>query len=179
MDATSHSLDRIDHEILAALSENARLSNKELAAHVGLAPSSCLERVRRLLRDGVIQGFHARVDPSALGIALEALVFVRMARHQREAMAGVWEHLMELPEVSDLYYVAGSHDLVVHVAVADVEHLRRLVSDQISSHAEIGQLETSLIFKHHRSARLPDYAMPAKAQPEPARNRRAQGRTRR
>ena len=159
METQERALDRIDHEILVALQENARLSNKELAGRVGLAPSSCLERVRRLIRDEVIRGFHAEVDPKALGIALEALVFVRVARHQRELMEGLWAHLTALPEVRDLYYVAGSHDLVVHVAVADVEHLRTLVSDQISTRAELGQLETSLIFKHRRCNELPDYAL--------------------
>jgi DNA-binding Lrp family transcriptional regulator len=117
-------LDRIDHEILAALQKNARLSNKELAAEVGLAPSSCLARVARLIRDGVLRGFHADVDPKALGIGLEALVFVRVVRHQSALMAGLWDHLISLPEVREVYYVAGSHDLVVHVVVRDVEHLR-------------------------------------------------------
>ena len=161
MDHPARIPDRIDRGILAALQENARLSNKELAARVGLAPSSCLERVRRLIRDEVIRGFHADVDPRALAIALEALVFVRVVRHQRELMEGLWAHLASLPEVRDLYYVAGSHDLVVHVAVRDVEHLHRLVADQISARDELGQMETSLIFRHQRSASLPDYAQNA------------------
>src|SRR5690554_5856209 len=126
MSAQFKALDRIDHEILTALQNNARLSNKELAASVGLAPSSCLARVSRLVREGVIKGFHAEVDPRALGIAIEALVFVHIVRHQRELMETLWAHLAALPEVRDLYYVAGSHDLVVHVAVRDVEHLRLL-----------------------------------------------------
>jgi DNA-binding Lrp family transcriptional regulator len=154
----SQPLDRIDHEILEALQNNARLSNKELAASVGLAPSSCLARVNRLIRDEVIRGFHAEVDPSALGIALEALVFVRIVRHQSALMEGLWDHLVGLPEVRELYYVAGSHDLVVHVAVRDVEHLRELVAEEIAGRDELGQLETSLIFSHRRSAVLPDYA---------------------
>lgn len=158
MSAHFKALDRIDHEILAALQNNARLSNKELAASVGLAPSSCLARVSRLIREGVIKGFHAEVDPRALGIAIEALVFVHIVRHQRELMETLWAHLVALPEVRDLYYVAGSHDLVVHVAVRDVEHLRLLVAEQIASRAELGQLETSLIFSHRRSGVLPDYA---------------------
>ena len=66
-------LDRIDFEILAQLQNDARLSNKELAARVHLAPSSCLERVRRLRRLGAITGFHATVDPEVLGIALQAM----------------------------------------------------------------------------------------------------------
>jgi DNA-binding Lrp family transcriptional regulator len=76
-------LDRIDFALLAALQKDARLSNKELAARVALAPSSCLERVRRLREEGVLTGFRAQVDPRALGIAMQALVFVRLARHAR------------------------------------------------------------------------------------------------
>jgi DNA-binding Lrp family transcriptional regulator len=82
------SIDRIDGRILDELQKNARLSNKELAGRVGLAPSSCLERVRRLRRDGVPRGFHAEVDPGALGIGLQALIAVRLARHSRDLVPG-------------------------------------------------------------------------------------------
>ncbi|MCA9682548.1 MAG: CHAT domain-containing protein [Myxococcales bacterium] len=98
MSRESTALDRIDHEILARLQNNARLSNKELAAEVGLAPSSCLARVQRLIRSGAVRGFHAEVDPKVMGVEMQALVFVRMARHQREAMQAFWDHLAALPE---------------------------------------------------------------------------------
>ncbi|HLT36034.1 MAG TPA: Lrp/AsnC family transcriptional regulator [Enhygromyxa sp.] len=168
MSQESQPLDRIDHEILAALQKNARLSNKELAAAVDLAPSSCLARVARLIREGVLRGFHADVDRKSLGIGLEALVFVRVVQHQSALMDALRDHLIALPEVLEVYYVAGSHDLVVHVAVRDVDHLRTLVAERISSRAELGQLETSLIFSHWRSATLPDYA---RAEATPARKR--------
>ena len=64
-------MDRIDFGIISELQNNARLSNKELAARVKLAPSSCLERTRRLTADGVLRGFHAEVDPAALGVGLQ------------------------------------------------------------------------------------------------------------
>lgn len=179
MDRAKPALDRIDHRILAELQNNARLSNKELAAIVGLAPSSCLARVQKLVRDGVLAGFHAEVDPAAVGIGIQALVFVRMARHQPRDMQAYWDHLLELPEVLDLYYVAGSHDLVVHVGVRDVDHLRELVAEPISDFEHLGQIETSLIFQHHRSAVLPNYAPepePAKAPPSGSKPPRKTGR---
>lgn len=164
MDDSSHALDRIDHEILGQLQNNARLTNKELAAKVGLAASSCLSRVQRLIRDGILRGFHAAVDPRALGIGLEALVFVRLVRHNRELVQDAWNELVDLPEVRDLYYVAGSHDLVVHVVVRDVEHLRALVVERFGGE-HVGHIETALIFEHRRRTRLPDYA--AESAPEP------------
>ena len=80
----SRPLDQIDVAILVALQNDARLSNKELAARVGLAPSSCLERVRRLDRDGVIRGYHARLHPPAVGMGLEAMISIRLDRQTSE-----------------------------------------------------------------------------------------------
>ena len=73
-------LDRIDLALLDALQNDARLSNKQLANEVGLAPSSTLGRVRRL-QEGVLRGAHAEVDPEALGVALQAMIVIRIARH--------------------------------------------------------------------------------------------------
>ncbi|MEZ4456989.1 MAG: Lrp/AsnC family transcriptional regulator [Gemmatimonadales bacterium] len=79
-------MDRIDSEIVGLLQKNGRLSNKEIAAEVGLAPSSCWERVQRLVAAGVFAGFHAEVDPRAMGVGLQAVVAVRLARHRRDQL---------------------------------------------------------------------------------------------
>ncbi len=150
-------LDRIDYKILTALQKNGRLSNKELAAQVGLAPSSCLERVRRLREDGVLQGFHANVEPAALGISLQAMVAVRMRSHSKEMFTAFQNHLMSRPEVTAAYHLAGADDFLVHVAVRDAEHLRDLVMEAFSSRPEVERLETALIFDHLRSPELPSY----------------------
>lgn len=141
-------LDRIDREILAFLQKDARLSNRQLADAVGLAPSSCLERVRRLRSRGVITGFRAEVDPSALGLGLQAMVSVGLKGHSREVFEAVRERLMDLPEVLALYHLGGRSDVLVHVAVRDAEHLRQLAFDHFTSREEVGQIETSLIFEH-------------------------------
>ena len=141
-------LDRIDRRLLRLLAKDARSSNKELAAAVGLAPSSCHARVRRLEREGHLRGYHASVDPEALGLRIRAMIFVQVARHTKEMLDAFWNYVRAQPEVVDTFYVAGSHDVLIHVAVRDVEHLRELVNERISSHEAIGHLETSLIFEH-------------------------------
>lgn len=153
-------LDRTDCEILAELQKNARLSNKELAARIGLAPSSCLQRVRALAADGVLRGYHAVVDPAALGIGLEAMVAVRIAKHARELVETFRRHVTDLPEVVATYHVGGGNDFVLHVAVRDASHLRTLVLDSISSRAEVVHIETSLVFEHEYRWALPNYADP-------------------
>ena len=148
-------LNRIDFAILAALQNNARLSNKELAAHVGLAPSSCLERVRRLRAQGVLTGFRALVEPRALGIAIQALVFVRLARHARKQVKAFRQHALSLTETVGLYHVAGQHDFIVHVGVRDANHLRDLAMDAFTSRPEVARIETHLIFEHAPKPQLP------------------------
>jgi DNA-binding Lrp family transcriptional regulator len=150
-------LDRTDLEILAELQNNARLANKELAARVGLAPSSCLERVRRLHDAGVVRGHHADVDPAALGIALEALVSVQLARHSADVVETFRRRALAREEVVSIYYLAGATDFLVHVAVRDPVHLRDLVLDAFSTREDVARVETSLIFDHSRRWRLPSY----------------------
>ena len=93
-------LDRIDRALVAALQEDARISNKDLAERVGLAPSTCLERVRALRARGVLRGFHADVDREALGRGLEAIIAVRIRPHSRAYVDSFREAAFAMPEVT-------------------------------------------------------------------------------
>jgi len=152
-------MDRIDNNILYCLQNDGRMSNKELAAAVGLAPSSCLERVRRLQEKGIITGFRAQLDPSALGIGLQAFVAVRLAQHSRDVVDTFRDHIVTLPEVIAVYHVAGQDDFVVHVAVTDAEHLRNLTLDGFTTRAEVARLNTSLVYEHVVQPTLPNYTV--------------------
>lgn len=152
-----HTLDEIDFAILAALQKDGRLSNKELANHIGLAPSSCLSRVRRLRESQILRGFHADVDPAALGVNLQALIFLQLAQHDRESYDGVWSYAHGRPELVAAWRIAGADDIMLHVAVRDTAHLHELTLN-LTSEVAIGKVETSLIFEHHRSPTLPVYS---------------------
>jgi DNA-binding Lrp family transcriptional regulator len=150
-------LDRIDYEIVRQLRNNARLSNKELAATVGLAPSSCLVRVRGLQRDGVLKGYHADVEPRSLGVALQAMISIRLQRHSKSIVESFRAHTLALPEVRQLYHLAGANDFLVQVWVRDPEHLRDLIMTSFTAREEIAHIETALIFEHTHSPDLPTF----------------------
>ena len=150
-------LDRIDAALVAALQKDARMSNKELAAHVGLAASSCHTRVRRLVREGVFRGFHADVVPEVLGIGLEALLFIRLGKHSRETVQRFSAHVRQLNEVREVIHVAGAMDFVVRVAVPDANALRDLVVDSFADREDVAHVETSLIFEHARAHEKPNF----------------------
>lgn len=150
-------LDRIDFEILGRLQKDARLANKEMAADLGLAPSTCHERVRRLRAAGVLGEAHAEVDPDVLGIGLQAFVAVRMKRHTREGLDRFMQEVRALKEVVAVYHVSGKDDFLVHVAVRDVHHLRDLALDAFTTREELDHIETSLVFDYSRNPVLPNY----------------------
>ncbi len=152
---TSEQLDRIDFAIVGVLQKNARTPNNRLAEIVGVAPSTCLERVRRLSRLGVLRGYHADVDPSWLGIGLEAMIAVRLQQHSRDLVDAFREYVAELPEVRGVFHVTGGDDFLVHVAVRDSDHLRDLALDSFTTRPEVDHIQTRLIFQYTPTWRLP------------------------
>jgi DNA-binding Lrp family transcriptional regulator len=147
-------LDRTDRALVAALQKNARVSNKDLAALVGLAPSTCLERVRALRARGVIRGFHAEVDHTALGRSLEAIVAVRVRPHSRANVDAFWKYALALPEVIEVFHVTGADDFLVHVGLPDMDRLRDFVLDRLTVRPEIAHVESHLIYNHGRRPAL-------------------------
>ena len=150
-------LDRIDYKIVRLLRNNARLSNKELAKQVGLAPSTCLVRTRMLQQTGVLTGFKAEVNPAALGVGLQAMISVRLKRHFKPDVEAFRQHALELPEVVRLYHVAGPIDFLVHVWTKDSEHLRDLAMTAFTARREVSHIETELIFEHVSCQELPAF----------------------
>ena len=150
-------LDRIDYKIVRLLRNNARLSNKELAKQVGLAPSTCLVRTRMLQQSGVLTGFKAEVNPAALGVGLQAMISVRLKRHFKPDVEAFRQHALELPEVVRLYHVAGPIDFLVHVWTKDSEHLRDLAMTAFTARREVSHIETELIFEHVSCQELPAF----------------------
>jgi DNA-binding Lrp family transcriptional regulator len=143
-------LDDTDHGILEALSEDARMPNARLAARVGIAPSTCLERVRGLRARGVLLGFHAEVDLAQLGRPLQALIAVRLAVHAREQIDAFTHAVRGLPGVLSVFHLAGATDYLVWVAAADAQDLREFVVDHLATHPAVAHAETSLIYEHRR-----------------------------
>ena len=142
------------------------MSNKEIAASVRLAPSTCHERIKNLQATGVIRGAHADIDLRALGLTLEALFFIELAKHERAVVDRFLSETESIPEVRRAFLVSGHYDLVVHVAVKDIEHLRNLAFDRFTSQPVVVKIETSIVFDSRARNEL---AIPREA----ARNKRA------
>jgi DNA-binding Lrp family transcriptional regulator len=139
-------LDSVDWQLLALLQNDASRTNAWLASQVGLAPSSCPERVRRLRRLGVITGIRAIVEPAALGRPLQAMLAVQLRPHSRELVDRFTRAALALPETLALYNVSGPEDYFLHVAVTDSRHLQQIIVDDLATRPEVGHCQTHLVF---------------------------------
>ncbi len=149
-------LDRIDIEIIRLLQNNARLSNKQIAAAVELAPSSVHERLKRLWENQIFVGAHVEVAPKAMGIGLEALLMIELSKHERSTVDQFMDEVLDIPEVKSAYLITGRYDLVVHVGVRDTLHLKDLALDRFTNRQGVTRIETSIIYEMKCSHELPD-----------------------
>jgi len=150
-DIRDSALDEIDRRIVDLLRDDARMPNSHLAERAGIAPSTCLARVRSLVERGVITGFSAIVSPAALGLGLEALISVSIRTGARQRIGEFRADLEHRPEVRQLFFLGGSEDFVLHVAVHDTDALREFVVEQLSAHPAVASTRTSLVFQHHEN----------------------------
>ena len=153
-------LDRTDAALIRALQEDGRRTIKELAALVSLSSSATHERVRRLFATGVLRGIHAEVEPTAIGVGLQAVIQVHLQRHSRDAVIAFRDHALAQPEVISVTHLTGAVDFLVQVAVRDTDHLRDLALAAFTTRDEVARLETSVVYEHVRTQVWPIYDGP-------------------
>lgn len=147
-------IDETDRRILEVLAVEARIPNNALADRVGIAPSTCLTRVRSLLDRRVITGFHAEIDPEAVGYSIQAIIGVRLQVDARDVIHSFSGRLAEMAEVRNVFFIAGGHDFLVHVVARDTTELREFVVVNLSGSPEVASTETNFIFEHLHVHRL-------------------------
>lgn len=125
-------LDSVDRHILQLLVEDARRSTRAIAREVGMSPGAISERVARLEREGIITGYHAALDISALGYPIVALIGLEV-EHGREPFSGMIDQLLAVPSVRQVQVVTGEWDLLLEVVVRDHDELREVLLEQIWS----------------------------------------------
>jgi len=138
-------IDDIDRTILNILQSDARTSNAEVARRVGMAPSAVFERIRKLEERGVIRGYTARIDPSAVGLGLLAFLFVRA--DERLGAPETERLLTEIPEVLEVHHIAGEDCFLVKVRAADTESLGRLLRERLGAIQTIRSTRTTIVLQ--------------------------------
>lgn len=156
-------VDDLDQAIVGQLQRDGRQTNRRLADAVGVAPSTCLERVRALQDRGVITGFRAIVDLAALNRGLQALIAAQARPLSREVITSFKDWVADQPEVLGMYVLTGTDDFLIHVAVPDMDYLHAFLMDRFSKRREVVSFRTSVVYQHTRNpviTPLPDRRSP-------------------
>jgi DNA-binding Lrp family transcriptional regulator len=140
----------IDQKLLNLLAENSRQTNQALSERLGLAPSTCLARIKALKESGVIKRFTIEVDPEAMGMPLQALVSVRLRPGARHLMNAFGKELRDLPEIKQFFVLGGADDFLIHITARNTEHIRQFVLEHLSSNPAVAGTQTNLVFEHGR-----------------------------
>lgn len=145
------SLDRIDLKILRVLQADGRISNVDLAKAVGLSPTPCLERVRRLEREGYILGYRAMLSPEKLNAALIAFVEVTLERTTTADLDRFNAAILALDEVLECHMVGGGFDYLVKIRLPDMGHYRRFLGEKLAAIAGVSQTHTYVVMEEVKS----------------------------
>ena len=138
-------LDHIDQQILDTLQENAKTTNAQLAADAGISPPGMIERVKRLENSGVIKKYVALLDPYSVGRGTFAMVSVSLAVHQISSLEYFTEKIDALEEVLECYHVAGEHDYLLKVAVADINDYEKFILEKLTKIEGVSKIKTSFV----------------------------------
>jgi Lrp/AsnC family transcriptional regulator, leucine-responsive regulatory protein len=137
------SLDATDHRILLALTGEARISNVDLAAKIGLSPSACLRRVQELERTGVIMGYRAVLDPASMGMGFVA--YVALSRHTKDQQHGFEAAIAGAPQVRECHNVTGTFEYLLRVETRDLAAYKHFHTEVLGALPQVSTITSYVV----------------------------------
>ena len=148
-------LDKFDVGILKVLQGDARASLQDISQRVGLSPTPCWNRIRKMEADGVIQGYTVRIDPAAIGFSETVIVQVTLESHTDETLYEFGKTLEQIPEVLEAYLVSGDYDYYIRIAVKDTRDYERLLRERLYRIPGIRHSKSSFVLRTLKESLIP------------------------
>ena len=148
-------MDRLDRKILSVLQHNARASLQDIGAAVGLSPSPCWARIRKMEEAGVIEGYTVRLNPQALGLSDTVLLMVTLDSHSDNTLEKFGEQLATIPEVVEAHLVSGTYDYLLRVMVKDTRDYERLLREKLYKIPGIRHSKSHFVLRVLKEATVP------------------------
>lgn len=139
--------DRIDRQILSLLQEDGRMTNVELAERVGLTAPPCLRRVRALEEAGAIRGYHADLDPVALGFGITIFALVSLRSQAESDLAAFEGHIASIPEVRECHMLNGEIDFILKIVATDLKSFQEILTTKLTTAPNVTSVKTSLTIR--------------------------------
>jgi len=140
-------LDAVDRRILSNLQDDGRMTNVELANRAGITAPPCLRRVRTLETSGVIKGYHADLDPDALGYSIIVFALVSLKSQAEADLQAFEKHVEDLPEIRECYMLNGEIDFVLKIVSTDLQAFQRFLTSKLTPAPNVASVKTSLVIR--------------------------------
>lgn len=150
----SRKLDRIDLKILRALQDNARMSYVDLAEKVGLSTTPCMDRVKRLENSGIIQGYHARIDPASLDLALLVFLEITLSSQSPDAFDEFRKAVDGLSYVQECHLVSGQSDYLIKVRLTDLGSYRKHLGELLLALPHVRESKSYIVMEEAKQTSL-------------------------
>lgn len=140
-------LDPVDRAILGHLQAEGRITNVELAERAGLTAPPCLRRVRALEEGGVIRGYHADLDPEAMGYGITVFAMVSLRSQAEDDLRAFEDHIAALPQVRECHMLNGEIDFILKVVAHDLQEFQRFLTRELTAAPNVDHVRTSLTIR--------------------------------
>ena len=149
-----HRLDDTDRKILELLQQDSNITNALLAQAIGLSPAPTLERVKKLEQSGVIKGYHASVEATAVGIGVSTFVLVNLKGHNKENITRFTKAIAEIPEIVECHHVTGQADFMLRIVCADIPAYQSLMLEQVTNIDVVDNMQSMVILSTFKDSNV-------------------------
>ncbi|MCP3945123.1 MAG: Lrp/AsnC family transcriptional regulator [Desulfobacteraceae bacterium] len=139
-------MDEIDRHTLKALQKDGRKKNSELAKETGLAPSTMLDRVKKLEDNKIVRGYRAVINPEKLGLKAQGFACISLDRHRVKDIKILENEIKNIPNVKACYHITGRFDYLLHVVAKDLDDFGKLIKKRLATIPGMGKIETFLVY---------------------------------
>ena len=146
--------DKIDRKILQILQSNAKITNAQLSKEIGLSPAPTLERVKKLENAGIINSYHAKLDPSKVGLGVHTFVQASLKGHNNKTTKAFLEAIQTIDEVIECHHMTGTADFVLRIVAPDMESYQKIMVDKVSEIDVVDTLQTNVILKTYKDSKV-------------------------
>lgn len=154
-------LDHTDLQILKILQENSKITNLDLSKKIGLSPAPTLERVKKLEQSGIIQSYHAKVNPAALDLQVKTFVLVSLAWHKENALESFLKEISEISEIIECCIITGEADFLLKIVCKDLHAYEQLLFKTLSKLEQIERLRTLMTLSTVKENDILPYPYPS------------------
>ncbi|MEJ2005217.1 MAG: Lrp/AsnC family transcriptional regulator [Cyclobacteriaceae bacterium] len=147
-------LDETDRRILEILQKNAKITNAQLSQEIGLSPAPTLERVKKLENSGVIQSYHAKLDPDKIGLGVSTFVMVSLKGHNKENIEKFVSRIEDIPEIVECHHVTGSGDFILKIVTEDINSYQTLMLETVSNIDIVDNMQSMVILSTFKDSKV-------------------------